>query len=337
MKTHKSYSDCMQEISKEELLEGLLGYGMFDKKMPPFLTSEPFFDFCQKTKNKSIFEQTEHGFIQYENMRNINIPRILAIPNPIAYRNLCTELHDNWEKLQSYFELKTKEQKFKVSRIHIRKIETSKVIFAGGYDDDYEIEYKKYLFEMSHKNFYTDDQPEPDLLIGKNFIVKADISNCFPSIYTHSISWALAGKKESKENRDNQSKWFNQIDRCTRNLKNAETNGILIGNHASNLISEIILVAIDAELHKKYKYLRRIDDYTFYAKNHDEAQNFLIDLSVELKRFNLTLNHKKTEILKLPMASNEHWVRKINTFVFVNEDKALKINEVRSYLDIGVN
>lgn len=53
---------------------------------------------------------------------------------------------------------------------------------------------------MSYSNWKTDGTPEPDLLIGKRYVVKADISTCFPSIYTHSIPWALAGKATAKKN-----------------------------------------------------------------------------------------------------------------------------------------
>ena len=55
---------------------------------------------------------------------------------------------------------------------------------------------------MNYKNWYLDGNPELDLLIQKNeinrYLVKADISTCFPSIYTHSIPWAIVGKQQSK-------------------------------------------------------------------------------------------------------------------------------------------
>ena len=38
----KPYFDNMKEITQKELFDGLLGYGMFAEKMPPFLTSELF-------------------------------------------------------------------------------------------------------------------------------------------------------------------------------------------------------------------------------------------------------------------------------------------------------
>ncbi len=54
---------------------------------------------------------------------------------------------------------------------------------------------------MNYSNWKTDGTPEPDLLIGKRYLVKADISTCFPSIYTHSIPWALIGKDDAKARR----------------------------------------------------------------------------------------------------------------------------------------
>jgi hypothetical protein len=316
----------MQEISHTELFEGFLGHGLFAEKIPQFLTSKPFYDFCMIQPTEILFEKKEKRFIHYESMRNINVPRILSIPDPIAYRNQCKVLAEHWPAIQDYFRNKTSSHTHKYSRIHIRKISHN-----DGFD------FEKHLFEMNHKDFYQDDYPEPHLMIGKNFIVKADISNCFPSIYTHSIAWALVGKVYSKTHRSN-SEWFNQIDLMTRNLKDAETHGILIGSHSSNLISEIILVAVDHEMHHKgYEYIRNIDDYTYFAKTHENAETFLVELAAQLKKFGLSLNHKKTEISKLPLASTEHWIRKLNTYTFVDESRPLKLNEIRAYLDIALD
>lgn len=329
----------MQEITVDNLFDGFLGYGLFSEKIPRFLTSEPFLVFA-KTAKASIFEKTDKGYIQYENIRNINIPRLLAIPDPVAYRNLCKCLSENWDKLIEHFEKYTASHDYKISRIHIRKIKDSKIIFVmGDYDEAYEqeiIDERNHLFEMSYKDFSEDDYPEPELLIGKQYQVKADVSNCFPSIYTHAISWALAGKAHSKLHKAGH--WFNDIDFYTRNLKSQETHGILIGPHASNLISEIILVVIDDELNKKgYQFIRNIDDYTCFAESNEKAEKFLIDLASALKKFNLSLNQKKTEISKLPLASTENWVRKLNGFNNITNKEYLGFNDVRSYIDSAID
>ena len=38
----KKYCDFIDEISADDLYEGLLGYGMFANKLPPVFTSVPF-------------------------------------------------------------------------------------------------------------------------------------------------------------------------------------------------------------------------------------------------------------------------------------------------------
>ena len=47
---YKTYADYMDEISADELFEGLLGYGLFADKMPPCLSSEAYYSYC-KTHN----------------------------------------------------------------------------------------------------------------------------------------------------------------------------------------------------------------------------------------------------------------------------------------------
>ena len=43
----KKYYEFMNELSSDELYEGLLGYGLFNDKLPPVLTSKVFSDYCQ--------------------------------------------------------------------------------------------------------------------------------------------------------------------------------------------------------------------------------------------------------------------------------------------------
>src|SRR5699024_2116471 len=151
-----------------------------------------------------------------------------------------------------------------------------------------------------------DGAPEPNLLIGSKYLVNADISTFFPSIYTHSLAWALVGKEVAKRNKNNKNEWYNKLDFYVRNTTNGETHGIIIGPHSSNVLSEIILTSIDFELQKNgWKYIRNIDDYTCYVRSYEDAQRFLIELSEQLRKYNLVLNHKKTKVAPLPIASTE--------------------------------
>ena len=313
----KTYSDFMNELTPEDIYQGLLAHGLFCEKLPPVFTAAPFFNYCETLTVP--FEDKPKRYISFESMRNVNVPRQFGIPNPMAYQRLCRCLADNWAALQTHFYDKTQEQKYKVSRIHIRKLSATQS-----------------LFEMSYTNWKIDGSPEPDLLIGKRYLVKADIATCFPSIYTHSLPWALVGKEQSKSNRG-RNQWYNCIDYSSQQIKDGETHGLLIGPHASNLLSEIILTSIDYALTQQgWEYVRNIDDYSCYVSTHEQGQKFLIELNKQLRDYDLLLNHKKTEILELPMASVEQWVRQINAFNTIQNGKAMNYVEVRSYIDSAI-
>ena len=318
MSGFKEYYAFTNEISSGEIYSGLLGQGLFCEKLPPIFTSKEFCNFC--LNNHPTFPNKDMGYVFYENMRNINIPRPLGIPNPVAYQLLCKAISDNWDKLQAHFKTQTENQTHKISRIHIRKH-----MWSGK------------LFEMNYNNWKIDGSPEPDLLIGMRYMVNADISNCFPSIYTHSLSWALVGKDIAKQNQNNHNEWYNKLDFYTRNIKRGETHGLLIGPHTSNLLSEIILTKVDKALYDKgFRFIRNIDDYTCYTQSYEKAQDFLLKLSAYLRYFDLTLNHKKTKIAELPIASTEQWVRKINTFSSFDTKEKMNYKDIQAYLDLAL-
>jgi hypothetical protein len=319
----KTYIENLEEISSDELLKGLLAHGLFAEKIPNFLSSESFYDYFI-SKSKLTFEQEGRDYIRYENIRNVNIPRLISIPNPFVYANLCKNISENWDKITTHFSNKTSAQTHKVSRIHIRRLEKSVS-----------------LFEMNYKHFDKDGDPSQTLAIKSKFLVYADISNCFPSIYSHSIPWALVGKEESKKKK-NKEEWYNVLDFHSRNIKNQETNGLLIGPHTSNILSEIILISIDKELwNKGYRYIRHIDDYECYVESYEMAEKFLLDLSSELKKFELSLNTKKTQIIPLPQPNETKWICQLNSFFIgdkYTEDKqqVFELNRLKSFLNIAI-
>ncbi|MDE8268512.1 RNA-directed DNA polymerase [Erysipelothrix rhusiopathiae] len=314
----KSYFELLNEISEAEIYEELLGYGLFSEKLPPVFQSIEFRRYCQ-TVRKQKFSGCEHSYVNYLSNRNTNTPRSLAIPYPMAFENLCNEISRSWDKILNHFEIKTSNQKHKVSRIHLRRL-----MGSNG------------LFNMNYQNWEVDGDPVPDLVIGKRYEVKCDISQCYPSVYTHSIPWALVGKKVSKLKREGKE-WFNKLDKYTRNMKSGETHGILIGPHTSNLLSEIILCSIDYELVKKgWVYIRHIDDYTCYVDTKEKAEEFLVDINQQLREFGLSLNHKKTNILNLPFSDTNRWtnILKSSTTNFQKFKSYVDYYEVKSFLNL---
>ena len=317
----KTYYDFMKEITSDEIYDRLVQYGMFSEKLPPVLSAEAFLDYC-KYKRTQSFADKWYGYVSYENMRNINIPRNLGIPTPMGHELLCKCLSENWGQITDHFKKKTSGQQRIISRIHIRKMRDTNA-----------------LFEMNYKNWRSDGTPEPDIYIGKKYMVHADISKCFPSIYTHAIPWALAGKTQAKNHVHDNHLWYNKIDHFAQCSKNGETHGLLIGPHTSNILSEIILCTIDENLTKKYDcYIRNIDDYICYTGSREEAEHFLTDLNRELREFDLLMNHKKTEILELPLCVVETWVHKIQnqTSIFQKNKDYVDYKEIQAYIDFTI-
>ena len=317
----KKYTDFMDEISSDELYEGLLAYGFFAEKLPPVFTSVPFFNYC-KTVSKS-FDAGWNEYITFRVMRNISIPRLMGIPNPFKYQRACAELRDNWDKIRTHFRVQTNGQSYRVSRIHVRK------------------EYnEKRIFEMNYKNWRVDGNPESDLLMHdkgpSRFLVLADISTCFPSIYTHSIPWALVGKGNAKQTIHNDT-WYNRIDKACSDMRNGETHGLLIGPHTSNLLSEIILTVVDKKLYDKgYRYTRNIDDYDCYVNSYGEAQLFLRDLEEVLREFDLSLNRKKTKIIELPIGIEKNWKHQLSDLPKVGESGMVEYPQVNTFIDTAL-
>lgn len=333
---NRAYISFLNEITDGEIFEGLLGYGLFSETLPPVFTSESFMLYCKKNKNS--FSDKGYNYIKYETIRDISIPRIISIPNPFAYANLCRHIQKHWTEIKNKFQENTYGQKYKISQIHIRKMKNSKALF--------EMNYKNNIGNNDEEDSktYSNEDPSIVLMIGMKYKVEADISNCFPSIYSHSIPWALVGKEVAKANSDSNKVWCNKFDKYLRSLKRTETNGLLIGPHSSNLISELILTAIDKELYNKgYRFVRFIDDYDCFVTTYNEAENFLLDLSQALKEYELTLNTKKIKISPLPISDNDYWVNTLREYCFSSfkdkndEKEYIKLSSVRNFLNIAVD
>lgn len=328
----KKYSDCMDEITADEIYKGLLGYGLFNDKLPPLFQSASFYKYCiHKNYN---FKDTFYDYINYDSVRNINTNRRYSIPNPMAYERLCNIIRNNWEQIKAHFHKYTDNLDYKISRIHIRKIAgEAKLMQSINYGENAQYDMQKEitnekLFRMSKQKLWKyDGSPEDEFIVECKFIVHADISKFFPSIYTHSIPWALVGKEEAKQKQRDKNEWYNKFDKICYSLRNGETHGLMIGPHASNLISEIILIVVDKMLYDdKWKFVRNIDDYTCFVRNETEAQLFINDLNRHLKCFDLLLNDKKTEIKSAPYFVDDNW-----TFIMRHE---LNKYTMVDYLDV---
>lgn len=120
-------------------------------------------------------------------------------------------------------------------------------------------------------------------------------------------------------------------------MRNGETHGLLIGPHASNLLSEIVLTVVDKKLYDNgYRYVRNIDDYDCYVNSYDEAQRFLRDLEEALREFDLSLNHKKTNIISLPIGIEKIWKHQLSDLPKVGGSGMVEYPQVNTFIDTAL-
>jgi len=156
------------------------------------------------------------------------------------------------------------------------------------------------------------------------YILKTDIKNFYPSIYTHSIAWALHTKEliRKKGNRADYTNFLGlKLDRLFQSANDGCTNGIAIGPAISDLISEIILSSVDTASSKiidskniDFIGVRFKDDYRFLCQSKQDANFIIKTLQKQLALFNLTLNESKSQIDELPEGLFREWTADYQPF-----------------------
>ncbi len=312
--------NCMHKLTANEVFEKLLDFGLFPEKLTTIFSSEKF-GIWARNVGISVYTRKAFSNVTFHLTRNNNAPRILNIPHPIPFFYLCKEIKVNWTKIST----------------------------SIGEVDDY-TERSMIIPKPNNLNkrlvsmlSYDRNKDEKFLALEKSFkakyFVHADIANYYPSIYSHSIPWALVGKQEAKDNMNDRTKWYNKLDVKIRALQRNETVGISIGPDTSSIISEIILSKIDKTL-SKYHYFRFIDDFKCYCNSKEESDNFIKNLSKVLEKYHLRLNQKKTEIVTLPKTIEDDWVRELKAFAnkFLSHEILTKsdISFISEFIDLSI-
>ncbi|NBB09527.1 antiviral reverse transcriptase Drt4 [Pseudomonas sp. SLFW] len=282
-------------IPKGFFFESLTRWSYFptQKREPEFvpsLNTEKFTPEVALELGKLKLRKGGYDQLEYRLTRHNLATRPLSIPHPHAYADLCLTLESNIDKILETVDIYNNPN----SLIKPARNSSGRLIV---------MDYGDPLINSSRLVTHS---------FGKRFRVQTDITNCYSSIYTHALPWALMGLEHSKANLQKEH-WFNQIDASFRNIKRNETQGIGIGPAVSNIAAEIILGRIDLTLSNKYDYHRYIDDYTCYCRTHEEALKFIADLDSALRSYKMTLNVSKTRIDPLPACVSSEWVLELQS------------------------
>lgn len=145
------------------------------------------------------------------------------------------------------------------------------------------------------------EQRSIELSLEYEYLLETDITNCYGSIYAHSIPWALHGKSEAKKSRQNSRLLGNIIDKHIRNMRHGQTNGIPQGTVLMDFVAEIVLGYVDLELSEKinaindFHILRYRDDYRIFTNNPQTGEKIVKLLTETLIDLGLKLNPSKTK------------------------------------------
>ena len=136
-----------------------------------------------------------------------------------------------------------------------------------------------------HQWWWEVEQKSIELALDYEFIIRTDITDCYSSIYTHSIAWAIHTKEIAKNDRRSEHLIGNVIDSHIQDMRQGQTNGIPQGPVLMDFIAEIVLGYADEELTREidalepsvgeYQIIRYRDDYRIFVNHPQDGERIL--------------------------------------------------------------
>jgi len=279
------------------MLNALLRYGYFPAELPSLFSTDSFAEAINKAKRglPECMTNTKAGWTQptHHNLARVGgLRRRLSVPNPVNYFRVAKSFAAN----SAAIETKWSESPFS---------HTSPKLSSGG------------PRAISPRN---GDRATPRALarVGAKYLLRADISQFYPSIYTHTIPWALHTKEVAKRSQKDMSLAGNVLDKELQACQHGQTKGISIGPDTSLGVAELLLSPIDRRLHDECNInggVRFIDDMEFSFQRLADAEKALARLEALLYEYELQLNGNKTKIIVLPDSLDSSFVSQLRPHI----------------------
>lgn len=291
-------------------LKALLAHGYFPKELPPPFTTVAFAEaMSSKRVPQSFFDTGKRSRACAHNSARVgSLRRRLSLPNPTNQFNVARVISENWDKLIKHIKGSPLSQSYPIK---------------GEESDRALIPFNRELVMVRAAQ-----------RASARFLLYADIVRCYPSIYTHSIPWALHTKNVAKKNHSIKL-LGNALDLWVRNGQDGQTLGIPIGPDTSLVIAEIVLAAVDKELLKRLdngRGMRFYDDYELTFPDRASAETALNELQEVLSEYELALSSEKTKLSELPALLENEWVTRLREFAF-REASSAQRTDLISYFD----
>ncbi|MEM7738244.1 MAG: RNA-directed DNA polymerase, partial [Deinococcota bacterium] len=141
-------------------------------------------------------------------------------------------------------------------------------------------------------------------------LLHTDVTDCYGSLYTHSISWAIHGQPEAKKKKREKSLLGNKIDSHIQAGRYGQTNGISQGSVLMDFVAEIVLGYVDQLINDELKanndvrILRYRDDYRIFSNSDERGEQVLKIVSDKLRFVGMKLGVSKTVSYKNAVAGS---------------------------------
>ena len=293
-------------------LKELLEKGFFPVQLPPGFTSKSY---ASRYKNfKVSWEAKKAPTTRSEKFsvaRSSYYRRVTSIVNPVSYFLLAKEIDKFWPQIQKHY------KKSKLSLSSPKIDPALRAIKISKFSELYEA--------------------KVTMSTGYRYVLITDISSFFPTIYTHTIPWALHTKAIAKSNKEKTDTYYgNVLDNRCMGIQDWQTVGLPIGPDTSHIIAEIIGVAIDLQLKESLgkwpSGFRYVDDFYLFFDTRDETEVALAELTKAVSNFELQINPSKTRIIEVKGLVEESWKYSLKKLA-ISSEKRPQRDDIHNYFE----
>lgn len=315
------------------------------------LKEDKYFRFDDNNCIYNIDEKFYRDTIPYnfKITHHTNVFRALAVPHPLN-QLMIIDFYDKYKETILYYcsissfslrkPTKIAQYLFYKDKTHYTHLVKDNYTNLEMHDIEYENLRSFFVYEQfSNIHGFYESELFNEYEKRYDNLMKLDISRCFDSIYTHSISWAILGLEQTKEEiRKSKDTFSGHFDKLMQEINYNETNGIIIGPEISRIFAEIILQSIDNNIKKdlekigliennNYRICRYIDDY-FIFYNGDQNRDIIIHLIQDnIRKYKLNLNSSKIIDYKKPIIT-EISIAKTKISSLLNDKLTFNLEEV---------
>lgn len=289
-------------VEQTAIRDLLLNKGFFPEVLPPCFDSQNLSESFEG-KIQQIDERKFHNrsadYIRYSGTKHDGHRRAYGTVNPVPYFNACQFISENWT---------TFETKFDSSQLSLNKVRL-------GRDTEDRAIVVPTMSELTEKM--------SSQLRFSPYILKTDIAQFFPSIYTHAVSWVAHGREVAKANRNHNSTIakFNSFDWFSQQCQGGQTRGVTVGPDSFRILAEFISCEIDNKLLERTGNaiiggVRHVDDFYLGVRSEVDASVVLSHLREILQTYELRINDTKTKVLSGLEAFDDLWAQELRAISF---------------------